>query len=73
MFLIMVNQTVPKYLNCLPNCSTFLEQDEPVREDHNDVPDSGEPNCSQTSIIPQLLTYLFHFSRTRRTCPEGTP
>ncbi len=49
MFLIVVNQTVPKhllYLNCLPTCSTFLEQDEPVRKEHPDVPDHGEPNCS---------------------------
>jgi hypothetical protein len=45
MLLIMVNQTVPKYINCLPTCSPFLEQDEPVREEHPDVPDRCEP-CS---------------------------
>jgi hypothetical protein len=70
MFLIVVNQTVPKYLIFLPSCSAFLEQgepvreehfpicspfleqDEPVREEHLDVPDCGEPNCSQTTVFP---------------------
>jgi hypothetical protein len=50
MFQIVGNQTVPKnpiYLNILPSCFAFLEQDEPVWEEHPDVPDRGEPNCSQ--------------------------
>jgi hypothetical protein len=34
MFLIVVNQTVPKYLIFLPSCSACLEQGEPVREEH---------------------------------------
>jgi hypothetical protein len=73
MFLAVVNQTVLKLLfslNCLPNCSAFLEQDEPLWEEHHNVPVRGEPNCSQ---ISHLFTQLFRISRTRRTCPGGTP
>jgi hypothetical protein len=58
MFQIVGNQTVPKnpiYLNILPSCFAFLEQDEPVREEHPDVPDRCEPNCSQTSIYLNCL------------------
>ncbi len=72
----MVNQTVPKHLftaTAYKIAPFLLEQDEPVREEHADVPDRDEPNCSQTSIYLNCLPNCFAFLEQDEPVREEHP